>query len=176
MKKLIIELFRRAFWNNEKYARKLGVTIGTGCDIKTRNFGSEPYLITIGNFVQIAGDTKILTHGASWVLRRKSPNFDFFGKVIIGNNVYIGSSCIILPGVVIGDNVIVGAGSVVTKSVPSDSIVAGNPARILGNVNDLFDKFSFYNVASKGINNDEKRKILLSLTDDKFIKKEYLKR
>ena len=54
--------------------------------------------------------------------------------ITIGNDVWIGGSCVILPGVTIGDNSIVAAGSVVTKDVPSNVIVAGNPAKILKNI------------------------------------------
>ena len=55
-----------------------------------------------------------------------------YGKPItVGDNVWFGGHCTILPGVTIGNNVIVGAGSVVTKDVPDDVIVAGNPARII---------------------------------------------
>ena len=51
--------------------------------------------------------------------------------VKVGNNCFVGYGSILLPGVTIGDEVIVGAGSVVTKDVPSNSIVAGNPARVI---------------------------------------------
>jgi len=54
--------------------------------------------------------------------------------ITIGNDVWIGGSCVILPGITIGDHSIIAAGSVVTKDVPSNSIVAGNPARILKNI------------------------------------------
>lgn len=54
--------------------------------------------------------------------------------VTIGDNVWIGGSATILPGVTIGDNVVVGAGSVVTKDVPANVLVAGNPARIIKNL------------------------------------------
>lgn len=56
-------------------------------------------------------------------------NADFFGRIQIGNNVFIGMRALILKGVTIGDNVVIGAGSVVTKKIPSNSVYAGIPAR-----------------------------------------------
>jgi acetyltransferase-like isoleucine patch superfamily enzyme len=52
-------------------------------------------------------------------------------RVKIGKNVWIGSDCTILPGVTIGDGAIIGAGSVVTKSIPTNTIAVGNPARVI---------------------------------------------
>ncbi|WP_306292068.1 DapH/DapD/GlmU-related protein, partial [Salmonella enterica] len=55
-----------------------------------------------------------------------------FGKpVTIGNNVWIGGRAVVNPGVTIGDNVVVASGAVVTKNVPPDVVVGGNPARII---------------------------------------------
>ena len=51
--------------------------------------------------------------------------------VIIGNDVFIGGRSLILKGVNIGNNVVIGAGSVITRNVPSNTIIAGNPAKIL---------------------------------------------
>ena len=51
--------------------------------------------------------------------------------VKIGKNVWIGADCTILPGVIIGENSIIGAGSVVTKNIPNNVIVAGNPAKLI---------------------------------------------
>lgn len=113
--------------------------------------------------------------GGGWILRPKYPDFDTFGKIKIGNNVYIDNCALILPGVLIGNNVIVGAGSVVTKSVPDNVIIAGNPARIIRYVNDYEKKMLPFNTKSKGKSYEEKKKYLLSLSDDTFIKKPLLK-
>lgn len=171
MLKKILNIYRRYFWSCEKYGKFLGVKIGEKSIISTKHFGSEPYLIKIGDSVRVTKDVKFFTHGAARMFRKNNPNFDFFGKINIGNNVYIGNNALIMPGVTIGDNVIVAAGSVVTKSVPNNSIVGGNPARILGDVFKLEERMLKYNVNTKGMKYEEKKNFLLSLSDDKFIKK-----
>ncbi len=167
----VLNFYRKIFWSSEKYARFLGVKIGNNCNIQNVNFGSEPYLIEVGNHVQITTGTKIFTHGGGWVFRDKHPNLDYFGKVIIKDNVYIGNNSMILPGVTIGNDVIIGAGSIVTKSIPDGNIAVGNPARIIGKTADLFEKINHFNVESKGMSYEEKKKYLLQLSNDKFIKK-----
>lgn len=94
------------------------------------------FLIEIGDNVTITNST-ILAHDAT-------TKFDLgkskVGKVKIGNRVFIGYGSIVLCNTVIGDDVIVAAGSIVTKDVPSDSIVAGNPARVIGKKSDYIKK------------------------------------
>lgn len=171
----IKKLHYRFFFTNEQYGRKVGVIIGTGCEIGSRNFGSEPYLITIGNHVQVTDNVYFFTHGGGWVFRNEFPEIDFFGKIVIKNNVYIGSGSYILPGVTIEDNVIVGARSVVTKSVPSGMVVAGNPAKIVCAIEDLKQKIIRFNTNTKRMSSTDKRNILKNLSDDKFILKDFLK-
>ncbi len=167
----IIERYRRVFWSPIKYGKYLGASFGKNCSIRTKEFGSEPYLIFIGDNVEIAAQVRFYNHGAAWMLRDSDPNFDFFGKIKIGNNVYIGENTIILPGVTIGNDVLIGAGSVVTKSVPEGVTVGGNPARIIGSIHDFKEKIRNFNVATKGLNKQDKKRVLLELPEDKFIKK-----
>ena len=171
MIKKILSQYRLYFWSHHKYAKYIGVKFGKGCRIRTRSFGSEPYLISIGDHVQITDGVKIFTHGGGWVFRDKYPKLDFFGKVIIRDNVYIGNNCLIMPGVTIGKNVIVGAGSVVSKSIADGKVVAGNPARVICDTDEFFTKIESYDVSSNGMNYADKMAYLLSLSEDRFIKK-----
>lgn len=169
MIKKIINYYRRSFWSTEKYARFKGVEIGYNCNIQKVSFGSEPYLIKIGNHVQITDGVKIFTHGGGWVFRIKKPKLDFFGKVVIKDNVYIGNNAMILPGITIGSNVIIGAGSIITKSIPDGKIVVGNPGRIIGDTEKFLEKIEQFDVGTKDMSYEEKKKYLLSLSEDKFI-------
>lgn len=81
-----------------------------------------PVGIHIGSETYVAGGGVMFTHDYSRSLRVNT---------IIGNKCFIGANVIIMAGIIIGDEVIVGAGAVVTKSIPSNCIVAGNPARII---------------------------------------------
>ena len=60
-----------------------------------------------------------------------------YGKVKIGNNVFIGVKSVIMPGVTIGDNVIIGAMSLVTKDIPSDVVAYGQPAKVIKSIDDV---------------------------------------
>ena len=113
----------------------------------------------------------MFTHGGSHAVRYLYPNFDCFGKVIIGNWVYIGNNVLIMPGVTIGSHVIIAAGSIVTKSFPDNVVIAGNPARVICTIDDYVEKNKKYNLNSKNMNSEEKKAFLLSLAENRFIKK-----
>lgn len=171
---MIVKLWRKLkmiFLSSEKYGRSIGVKIGVNCNIKTSEFGSEPYLIEIGDHVQITHGVKFFNHGAAWVFRQEIPEFDVFGKIKIGNNVYVGNNVLIMPGITIGNNVIVGAGSIITKSIENDKIVAGNPARIVGEVENLKTRMAPYNMSCKGMSVKQKERFLLSQPEKRFLKK-----
>lgn len=167
----IVELYWRCLLNPVDYARHLGVKVGNNCFIDIRHWGSEPYLITIGNNVGIAASVMIHCHGGGRVARRIIPNFDCFGKVVIEDWAYIGTGAQIMPGVTIGEGALVAAGSIVTKSVPPGMVVAGNPAKVICSVEDYVARNAKYNLNCKNLNKDEKRAYLLGLPDDKFIRK-----
>lgn len=158
--------------SSEQYARLIGVTLGQNNFIPDKEmWPSEPYLVTIGDNCQITMGVRLFTHGGGQVMRKFYPDFDAFGKIRIGNNVYIGNNSLIMPGVTIGDNCLVGAGSVVSKSVPAGMVVAGVPAKIICTVEEYCERNLPYNLHSKGMNFSEKKAFLLNLDDSFFIKK-----
>jgi acetyltransferase-like isoleucine patch superfamily enzyme len=109
------------------------------------DFGSEPYLIEIGDHVTISSHVTFVTHdGATWVFRHLPAyeGLQRFGRIKIGNNCFIGTRAVILPDVVIGDNSVVGAGSVVTRSVPDNTVVAGSPARTICTYDEYVERAS----------------------------------
>lgn len=76
-----------------------------------------------------------------------------------------------MPGVIIGEGALVAAGSIVTKSVPPHMVVAGNPAKIICSTDEYLERNLRYNVRTKGMSYEEKKKILLKLPDDSFLTK-----
>lgn len=113
------------------FFRRHGIKIGENCLICSYILTKEPFLIEIGDNVTISTNVTFITHDNSikLILPDKS---DLFGKIVIGNNCFIGQNSTILYGVTICDNVIIAAGSVVTKSInQSNVVVGGNPAKII---------------------------------------------
>jgi acetyltransferase-like isoleucine patch superfamily enzyme len=117
------------------YLRKLGVKIGENCIVNSLDFSTEPFLIEIGNLVSIASDVKFITHDGSVRCFKSEVDGGIFGKIIIGNNVFIGTNSIIMLNTTIGNNCIVGAGSVVRGQFPDNSVIVGNPAKVILSMN-----------------------------------------
>lgn len=118
-----------------EYLRRKGMKIGQNCSIRTMSFSTEPFLIEIGNDVGISTGTQFVTHDRSIRCFRDEIQGGIFGKIKIGNNVMIGINCIILLNTTIGDNCIVGAGSVVRGHFPGNSVILGNPAKVVLSMN-----------------------------------------
>ena len=115
------------------YYRLMGVKIGKNVFISHKAKIDTTYSgsISIADGCHITYGAMIIAHDQS--ILRHTPFYQGLarGRVMLKKNVYIGTGAIILRNVTIGENSIVGAGSVVTKDVPPNVIVAGNPARIL---------------------------------------------
>ena len=126
--------------------RKSGVEVGKGVVIFSPRYTkidcSRPWLLSIGDYTKITSGVIILTHDYSLsVMRRKYGEWIGEGrKTTIGSNCFIGMNAIVLAGTNIGDNCIVGAGSVCHGIYPSDSVIAGNPARVIMSLDDYYSR------------------------------------
>lgn len=149
------------------YARSLGVKVGydvrlIGVVPGAGTFGSEPYLVEIGNHVTVTGGVRFVTHdGGVWVFRHQEPDIDVFGPIKIGNNVFIGFGALILPNVTIGDNVVIGARSVVSRDIPSNCVAAGAPAKMLKPLDDYYQSISSKKDNIRDYPEHERRRYLL---------------
>jgi acetyltransferase-like isoleucine patch superfamily enzyme len=109
--------------------------LGKDCRLICTEFGSDLYLIRLGDHVT-ATQVRFITHdGSVWVFRDREPDEDLIKPVVVDNNVFLGVGAIILPGDTIGDNVVVGAGAVITRDIPSNSVAVGVPARVINTGN-----------------------------------------
>lgn len=163
------EIWKKKTCNDKEWIdhlRSKGVTIGEGCEIhRDVMWGSEPYLIKIGNHVRITNGCRFITHdGGVWVLREKYKNntIDLFGMITVGNNVHIGMDSIIMPGVKIGNNVIIGCGAVVTHDIPDGEVWGGVPARKIKTIEEYYEKNKDRFDMTKGYSEDEKKAYLIN--------------
>lgn len=143
------------------YSKYLKIKMGENVRIlHFPRWGSEPFLIEIGNNVTITRGVSFVNHdGGVALLREQLPNFNYYGKIRIGDNVFIGINSIILPNVNIGNNVIIGAGSIVNRDIPDNVVVAGVPAKVISSLDDYKRK-----MIEKGIQTvfkNEKERILI---------------
>lgn len=148
-----IKALARRIWiegiSNEeyiKYLRKHGVRVGEKVLFRnpahtTIDF-TRPALIEFGNSIDVNDNFTVLTHDFStFVFRQVYGDFvNSSGKVKIGNNIVFGRDCTILKGVTIGDNCIIGAGSIVSRSIPANSVAVGSPARVICNIDEYYKK------------------------------------
>ena len=164
----------RIYWANgydkpRLYSKYFGIKFGKNCRITGKpNFGTESYLIEIGDNVTITQDVVFHTHdGAIGLFRKEYPGIDIFGKIKIGNDVFIGSNSIILPDVRIGNKVIIASGSVVTKDIPDNSVVGGVPAKILKSTDEYLRKAIDKAVFITSNDPKERKKIILGKLNSK---------
>lgn len=146
-------IIKRLIWgyraNSEVYSkqlRKKGMQIGKGTvfiDPKTTVLDeTRPWLIKIGQGCCFTAHVTVLTHDYGWSVI-KAVYGDVIGsakKVTIGDYVFVGQNSTILGGCTVGNNVVIGANSVITKNVPDNVVVAGNPAKIICTLDEYYKK------------------------------------
>ena len=125
-----------------KYAKKIGVNMNGAVHIYGKvSWGTEPWIITLGNNVHITDGVKFVTHdGGTLLYRDFIPDLEITKPITVGNRVYIGNNVILLPGVNIGNNVIIGAGAIVSKSIPDNSVAVGVPAKVIKTADEYLEK------------------------------------
>lgn len=129
-----------------KFLRENGVSVGSNVFFRepftTAIDMTRPSLISFGNNIDINEHFTIMTHDFGTFVFRNLYN-DFVassGRVELGNNIYIGRNVTILKGCTIGDNCIIGLGSVVTKSIPANSVACGVPCKVICTIDEYYEK------------------------------------
>ena len=114
-----------------RYFRGQGAKIGKGVEIfgaKLFTFGSEPYLVSIGNDVTISHDVDFITHdGGMRVARAQYPEAYLYGRIEVGDHCFLGAHCVLLPGVKVGARSVIGSGSIVSGEIPPGVVAIGVP-------------------------------------------------
>ncbi len=170
----LVEFLRKI--KKQRYLKGLlrkGLKLGNNVEIIDTFFfdPSHCYLISISDNCTICPGVRLIAHDAS---TKKFLGYTKLGKIIIKENCFIGDSAIILPGVTIGPNSIVGAGAVVTKDVPPGMMAAGNPAKVIGSLDEYLNRVRSLAESKKVFDegyfiehlDDKKRKELLDSVGD----------
>lgn len=137
---LIFRFFRIIVYKLKGYDIPFSTIIEGGCILDKLN----PRGIHIGNNCLIAAGTVILSHDHC----KRVEGEPLLADTYIGNNCFVGIRSFILPGIKIGNEVIIGAMSVVTRDIPSNCIVAGNPAKIIRTGIKMNDRAEWSNYAN----------------------------
>lgn len=148
IQRIILKVFTTLHGLHQKsylaMAKKRGLKVGDNTVfIEVPDFGSEPYLIEIGNDNLITTGVRFITHDGGLFVVNNLPGYEDarnFARIRTGNNVFIGNNCILLPGAKIGNNCVLGAGSVLNSSMPDNCVYAGVPAKFISSIENYADK------------------------------------
>ena len=148
--------------NHVKYAKKIGVNMGEGVHLYgSIGWGTEPWIITLGNNIHITNGVRFITHdGGTLLFRDQVPDLEITKPIKIGDNVYIGNNVLLLPGVTVGSKGIMGAGDVVTHDIPDNSVAVGVPAKVIKTADEYFEKIQKESLHLGHLKGEEKDKAL----------------
>lgn len=141
--RLRLKLYRILFKLRADYLTEdlidMGLTVGKNFERMNGTIldPSHCWLITIGDNVTLAPRVHVLAHDASTCHHL---GYARIGRVDIGNNVFVGTSTVILPGVKIGDNSVIGANSTVSRDIPPNVVAAGSPARVICTIDEFIER------------------------------------
>ena len=147
-----------------RYFRSQGAEIGEGVEIFGANlftFGSEPYLISIGNQVTISHNVDFITHdGGMRVVRAQYPDAYLYGRIQIADRCFVGAHCVFLPGARVGAGSVIGSGSIVTGEIPPDVVAIGVPAKPVKSVDEYVRGKKHLWIDTSGLRPEAKRDLL----------------
>lgn len=147
----------------ESYAKRIGVNFQGQVHLYGKiAWGTEPWIISLGNNVHITDGVRFITHdGGTLLLRDKIPDAEITKPIVVGDDVYIGNNVILLPGVTIGNKVVIGAGAIVTKDIPDNSVAVGIPAKVVKTVDAYFEKVERESIHLGHLKGQEKDRALM---------------
>lgn len=134
-------------WINQPLTLAVGstVTIGKGTYINSGLVLIDDYKITIGEGCLFGTGVTLCTTGHPIDPEERAKGSMYSFPITIGDGAWIGAGVIVLPGIHIGKYAVIGAGSVVTKDVPDYTVAAGNPCRVIREINERDKEFYFKN-------------------------------
>lgn len=163
IRKLYKAIYRRLY--PVKYAKKAGVNFGEADCLHIYgqvDWGSEPWIISLGKNVHITDGVRFITHdGGTLIFRKDVPDLEITKPIKIGDDVYIGTNAILLPGVSIGNKVVIGAGAIVTSDIPNNSVAVGIPARVIKTADEYFEKLQRESLHLGHLRGEEKDRALM---------------
>ena len=147
-------------YTKAKILKKLAYfnTQGDNCYFASSNFGTEPYLVSLGDNVYFAAGVRLVTHDMSAKVVQDISGIKGlhkFGHIKIGSNVFIGLDAIVMPGIIICNDVIVSAGAIVSKNINESGVYAGIPAKKIMDMDAYVDKIIILNASYPWRNNNK---------------------